>query len=67
MGLFHGASVELLKPCLLLQKVGYIVNTDQGAPPDPSYPRIVSKYLTLDYTSKICRQVWVFPFSSMFG
>jgi len=33
---------------------GYFI----GAPPDPSYPRIVSKYLTLDYTSKICRQAF---------
>ncbi|KAG1758024.1 serine carboxypeptidase S28-domain-containing protein [Suillus lakei] len=28
------------------------------APPDPAYPRIVSKLLTLEYSSKICRQAY---------
>jgi hypothetical protein len=29
----------------------------ETAPPDPAHPRIVSKLLTLEYSSKICRQV----------
>ncbi|KAG8220180.1 putative extracellular serine carboxypeptidase S28 [Butyriboletus roseoflavus] len=28
------------------------------APPDPDYPRIVSKLLTMDYATKICRQAY---------
>lgn len=28
------------------------------APPEPSHPRIVSKLLTLEYSSKICRQAY---------
>ncbi|KAK2465388.1 hypothetical protein APHAL10511_002742 [Amanita phalloides] len=31
----------------------------QAAPPDPSYPRIVSRYLTVDYLSKICKQAYL--------
>lgn len=30
----------------------------QGAPPNPSYPSIVSRLLTLEYTSAICRQAF---------
>ncbi|KAL4062844.1 serine carboxypeptidase S28-domain-containing protein [Scleroderma citrinum] len=33
---------------------GYFIT----APPDPIYPRIVSNRLTLDYSSKICRQAY---------
>ena len=29
----------------------------QTAPPDLEHPRIVSKLLTLDYATKLCRQV----------
>ncbi|KAG9314743.1 serine carboxypeptidase S28-domain-containing protein [Chiua virens] len=28
------------------------------APPDPDYPRIVSKLMTMDYATKICRQAY---------
>ncbi|KAF9234953.1 peptidase S28 [Melanogaster broomeanus] len=28
------------------------------APPDPEYPRIVSKLMTMDYATKICRQAY---------
>lgn len=31
----------------------------QAAPPDPLYPRIVSRLLTVDYLSKICQQAFL--------
>ncbi|KAF8349505.1 peptidase S28 [Amanita rubescens] len=31
----------------------------QAAPPDPNHPRIVSRFLTIDYAAKICKQAFL--------